>query len=134
VHGTVGQQNQDGGSDVAAFAAPAPAAAAARTAAEAEASAWVEAEASAAGSEAEPGLEAGAERAVLGGAVLAEVFPEFATGLPSLFVEGTALLRAEPEAESAGRWCEWVVHGESPSFDGNTLCVSDTSTIYRKLS
>jgi hypothetical protein len=115
VHRTVGQQNQDGGADVAALASSAPAAPAARTACEAEAPAGVEAEAAPAGAESEAGLKSGTERAVLAGAVLTEVFAEFATGLPPLFVKGTALLRAEPE--STGWWCEWVVHGESPSFD-----------------
>ena len=50
------------------------------------------------------------------GAVLTEVFAELATGLPPLFVKGAALFRAEPEAESTGWWCEWVVHGEGPFF------------------
>jgi hypothetical protein len=114
VHRTVGQQNQDGGADVAAC--PSAAAPAARTACEAEAPAGVEAEADPAGAESEAGLKSGTERAVLAGAVLTEVFAEFATGLPPLFVKGAALLRAEPE--STGCRCEWVVHGESPSFGG----------------
>jgi hypothetical protein len=50
------------------------------------------------------------------GAVLTEMFAELATGVPPLLVQCTALLRVEPEAESAGLWCEWVVHGESPYF------------------
>ena len=97
MHRTVGQQNQDGGADVAALASSA-AAPAARTACEAEAPAGVEAEAAPAGAESEAGLKSGTERAVLAGAVLTEVFAEFATGLPPLFVKGAALLRAEPES------------------------------------
>jgi hypothetical protein len=132
VHGTVGQQSQDGCADVATLSASASAATAAR-AAETKASARIEA--TAAGSESEAGLKAGAERAAPISAVLAEMFPELTTGMPSLFVEGASLLRVEPEAESTGWWCKWVVHMKGPFLSsGNAPCVSDTSTIYRNLS
>jgi hypothetical protein len=114
VHGTVGEQSQDGRADVTALASPAAATTATR-ATEAEAP-WIEAEAPAAWAESEPALKAGSERAVATGAVLTEMFAELATGVPPLLVQCTALLRVEPEAESAGLWCEWVVHGESPYF------------------
>ena len=92
-----------------------------RAAAETEASARVEAEAAATGSE--TGLEAGAERAVAAGAVLTEVFTELAAGLSPVLVQGAALLwaEAEPEAEAAWLWCEWVVHGEGPFSDRKHL-------------
>jgi hypothetical protein len=113
VHGAVGEQNQDGRADVATLASPASAPTATR-AAETEAAARVEAEAPAAGPE--PGPKARSERAVAAGAVLTKVFAEFATGVPPLLVQGTSLLRVEPESESesAWLWCEWIVHGESP--------------------
>jgi hypothetical protein len=116
VHRTFGEQNEDGGADIATLASPASAATTAGAAEteSAEAAARVEAEAPAAGPEA--GLKAGSERAVAAGAVFAEMFAEFATGLAPLLVQGAALMRVEPEAESAGLWCEWVVHGESPYF------------------
>jgi hypothetical protein len=42
--------------------------------------------------------------------VLAHVLAEIATGLPTVFVKGSALLRTEAEAEPTWWWCEWVVH------------------------
>jgi hypothetical protein len=112
VHRTIGEQNQDGGADVAALTAPASAAATAR-ATEAEAGARVEAEAAPTWAEsAEPGLEAGTERAVPVRAVLTQVLAEIAAGGPPVFVEGATLLRTESEAgaEPTGWGCEWVVH------------------------
>jgi hypothetical protein len=110
VHRTIGEQNQDGGTDVAALTATASAPTAARTA-ESEAAARVETEAAAAGAEpAEPGCEAGPERAVPVGAVLTHVLAEIATSSSTVFVEGAALLRIEAEAEPAWWWCEWVTH------------------------
>jgi hypothetical protein len=101
VHGTVGEQGQDRCADVATLSASASAATAAG-AAEAEASARIEAEAAAARSESGAGLKAGAEGAAPVGAVLAEMLAELTTGVPALFVKCPALLRVEPEAESAG--------------------------------
>jgi hypothetical protein len=110
VHRTVGEQNQNGGADVAALTATASAATAAWTA-ESETAARVETESAATGSEsAEPGLEAWAERAVPVGAVLTHVAAEIATSLPTVFMKGAALLRIEAEAEPAWCWCEWVAH------------------------
>jgi hypothetical protein len=111
VHRTVGQQNQDGGADVAPLAASRPAATAAR-AAEAEPAAGIEAESAATGAEAaaEAGLEAGSKRAVPIGAVLTHALAEVATGRPTVFVKGAALLRPEAEAVPTRWWCEWVVH------------------------
>jgi hypothetical protein len=120
VHRTVGEQNQDGGADVATLASPASAATTTRAAEteSAEAAARVEAEAPATGPES--GLKAGSERTVAAGAVFTEMFAEFATGLPPLLVQVAALMGVEPEAEPAGLWCEWVVHGESPYFRQET--------------
>ena len=84
MHRTVGEQNQDGGADVATLASPASAATTTRAAEteSAEAAARVEAEAPATGPES--GLKAGSERTVAAGAVFTEMFAEFATGLPPL--------------------------------------------------
>jgi hypothetical protein len=110
VHRTIGEQDQDGGADVAALAAPASAATAAWTA-ESEAAARIETEPASAWAEsAEPARKTGTERAVPVGAVLAHVLAEIATSLSMVFVKGAALLRVEAEAESAWCWCEWVVH------------------------
>ena len=99
VHRAVGEQNQDGGSHVAAPTASASASTTAR-AAETETAARVEAQAASARSEsAEAGLP---ERAVPVGAVLTHVLAEIATGLPPLFVQDAALLWTEAEAEPAG--------------------------------
>jgi hypothetical protein len=101
VHCAVGEQNHDGGAHVAALTASASAATAA-WATEAESAARIEAEAAAAGTEsAEAGLEAGDQRCVPVGPVLAHVLAEITTSLPTVFMEGTALLRTEAEAEPA---------------------------------
>jgi hypothetical protein len=110
VHLAVREQNKDRGADVAALTASASAATAA-WAAEAESAARIEAEAAAAWTEsAETGLEAGGERSVPVGAVLTHVLAEIATSLPTVFVQGSALLGTEAEAEPTWWWCEWVVH------------------------
>jgi len=58
-----------------------------------------------------------AERPVVAGGVTADGVAELATGLPTLFVQGTPCMRVEAEALGAGT-CgerpafmgEWVVH------------------------
>jgi hypothetical protein len=128
VHRALGEQDEDGGADIAAFAPPATAPAPTR-AAEPEAGAGIEAEAAATGPEsAEACLKTGAEGPVPVGGMLMKVFAKLATGLPPLFVEGAALLWAEAEAEPepAGWWCEWVVHGEVLTCMESARCASDT--------
>jgi hypothetical protein len=102
VHRAIGEQSQDGCTDIAALSASASAATAAR-AAESEAAAGVEA-ASAGSEPAETGLKAGTEGAAVPVcAVLPDVFPEVTTGSSPLLVQRTPLLRVETEAEST-RW------------------------------
>ena len=126
MHGPLGQQRQDGGADIATPAATATSRAApsaART--ETEAAAGIEAELEAA-SRTEAGLKARAEGA---GLLLAEI----AAGLAALLMKGPPVARAE--AEASGWWCEWVAHVCGSLFrTGNAERVSDTLTIYRKLS
>jgi hypothetical protein len=100
VHGPFSQQRQDGRADITATAASAPAApTTAGSRAETEATARIEAELEAA-SAAEVWREAGA-------AVPAQIVAQFATGLPTLFVQRASVERGE--AETAGRrWCEGV--------------------------
>ena len=73
--------------------------------AELEAAAGTEA---AAWAEAEVALEAGT-RVVLT-LMVTKVFAELAAGLPALLMKCAAIAGAEAEAESAGRWGEWVGH------------------------
>jgi hypothetical protein len=113
VHRPFGEQLEDRGADVAALAASSPAAASAtRTAeAESESSAGVESEfeaAAEAGAEAEVALDAGT-RVVLA-QMVTKMVAELAAGLPALLMERAPIAGAESEAESAGRWGEWVGH------------------------
>jgi hypothetical protein len=115
VHRPLGQQHQDGGADVAT------AAAVTRSATAPTARAGAEAESAGTETPAETGPEAGpearAERPVVAGGVTADGVAELATGLPTLFVQGTPCMRVEAEALGAGA-CgerpafmgEWVVH------------------------
>jgi len=119
VHGPIGEELEDRGTHVTAPAAPAATGSAAATATT--------------GAETEAGTEAtGAETAEARAAetcvtaVVADVVTELATGLPTLFVQRTTVLRAEggskAEAETAALegafWrCEWGVHSSCLSFD-----------------
>jgi hypothetical protein len=87
VHRSLGEQHQDGGTNVTTAAAPAVAGASST------ASGWAEAGTEAAGVEAtgteaasETSAEAGPERPVMTGVVAADEFAELAAGLPALFV------------------------------------------------
>jgi hypothetical protein len=123
VHRPFGEQLEDRGADIAALAASSPAAATATratwaTEAEAETAARIEPEleaAAAARTEGETVAVAGvAERAAVAGVLLAQmvtkVIAKLAAGLPALLMKRAAIARAEAEAESAGRWGEWVGH------------------------
>jgi hypothetical protein len=118
VHRPFGQQLEDGGADIAALAASSPAAAtAARSAwAEAESATGIESELEAAAwAEAAAWTEAGVALEAGTGGVLAQmvtkVLAEVAAGLPALLMKRAPIAWAEAEAESAGRWGEWVSHG-----------------------
>jgi hypothetical protein len=82
VHWSLGEQHQDGSTDVTASAAPAGAAA--------PSTAWDRAEAAGPETPAEPsaetGSEAGPERPVAAGVVAPDIVAEFTAGLPAMFV------------------------------------------------
>jgi hypothetical protein len=95
VHRSLGQQHQDGGTNVTSAAAPAGAAASST------ASAWAEAAGTeVAGTEATPetSAEAGPERPVMAGVVAADKVAELATSLPALFMQCAAILGCKTEA------------------------------------
>jgi hypothetical protein len=118
VHRPFGEQLEDRGADIAALAASSPAAATAtRTAwaaeAEAETATGIESELeAAAGTEAAARTKAGVAGEAGARVVLAQmitkVIAKFAAGLSALLMKRAAIARAE--AESAGRWGEWVCH------------------------
>jgi hypothetical protein len=114
VHRPFGEQLEDRGADITAFAASSAAAATAtRTAwaAEAETAAWIESELEGAPwTETAPRTEAGVRREAGACVVFAQVIAELAAGLSALLMKRAAIARAEAEAESAGRWGEWVGH------------------------
>jgi hypothetical protein len=63
------------------------------------------------------------------------VITKVAAALPALLMKCSAIARAEAEAESTGRWGEWVTHvWWFLSSSGNAGCASDMLTIYRNLS
>jgi hypothetical protein len=95
VHRSLGEQHQDGGTDVTAAAAPAVATTSSTASGRAEA-----AGAEATGTEAasEPSAEAGPERPVVTGVLTADEVAELATGLPALFVQCAAVLGCKSEA------------------------------------
>jgi len=114
MHRPFGQQLEDRGADIAALAASSSAAATAtRTAgaAEAETATRIKAELEAAArAEATPGAEAEVGTPVVLAQMVTEMFAEGVAGLPALLMESAAIAGAEAEAESAGRWGEWVGH------------------------
>jgi hypothetical protein len=96
VHRSLGEQDQDGGTDITSATAPAvaTAASAARAGAEARTKAGAEA------TRAEPAAEARSERTVMpavAGAVGTHQVAKFAAGLPALLVNGAAVRRRETE-------------------------------------
>jgi hypothetical protein len=143
VHRSLGQQHQDGGANLATAAAPTVCA----TSSSPTAWAGAEAEAEPAGTEAaaeagsETRTETRAERPVVSGIVTADIVAELATGLPALLVQCTPCMGVETEALCSGTPREfpfymgkWVVHMSSRFWNGSAGCVTDTMTIYRKLS
>jgi hypothetical protein len=122
VHRSLGEQRQDGCTDVATPATATAATAAASTAEAGSAKARA-AEAGSAETAAEagtePATEASVERAVRAGILLADRIAEAPTGGAALFVDGATVDGREPEAETAcmgstlegAVWgCEWGVH------------------------
>jgi hypothetical protein len=143
VHRSLGEQHQDGGTDITATTTPASAAPPTAWAARAEAEAGTESARTEATAEtpAEAGPETWAERAVVAGVVTADVVAELATGLPALLVQCTPGMRVEAETLCSGTsgefpfyMGEWVVHMSSRFWKGSAGCATDTLTIYRKLS
>jgi hypothetical protein len=117
MHGPLGQQLENGGADVAALATSASAAtSAARAVAEAATGVEAELEAASARAKAAARSESRAEGPVVTRIVLAQmitqVIAEVAACLAALLMERAAVAGTEAEAESAGRWCEWVAHME----------------------
>jgi hypothetical protein len=124
VHRSLREQDQDGGTNVTTAAAPAVAAASSTASGRAEAGTEA-AGAEATGTEAasETSAEAGPERTVTAGVVVADEAAELTTGLPALLVQCAAVLGCESEARRPrptrewpahmGRACfkKWVVHG-----------------------
>jgi hypothetical protein len=119
VHRSLGEQHQDGGTDITSTTAPAVATAASAacagpeaTGAKSGAKSWAKARAEATGS------ESAAAAAFVGPDKVAEL----AAGLPALFVKGAAILGRESEARRPRFTCErpahmghacfkeWVVH------------------------
>src|SRR5271167_2358835 len=114
VHRSLGEQDQDGRTDVTAPAAPAGAAASSAASGRAEA-----AGAEATGTEAasETSAEAGPERPVMTGVVVADQATELTASLPALFVQCAAVQGCESEArwprptrERPAHMGKWVVH------------------------
>jgi hypothetical protein len=108
VHRPLGQQFEDRGADVAALTASSPAAAtAARTAraaeAEADTAARIESEL-----EATARTKAGA--CVVLAQMVTKLIAKLAAGLPPLLMKSPSIAWPEADAESAGRWGEWVGH------------------------
>jgi hypothetical protein len=139
VHRPLGQQHQDGGADVATAAAATRSATAP--------AAWTRTEAESARAEApaetgpETRPEARAERAIVAGVITADKVAEFATGLPTVFMQCTPGMWVEAEALSSGAtgertlsMGEWVIHKSSRFWKGGAECATDAITIYRKLS
>jgi hypothetical protein len=113
MHGPLGQQLEYGGADVAALATSASAAtSAARAVAEAATGVEAELEAASARAKAAARSESRAEGPVVTRIVLAQMIAEVAARLAALVMERAAVAGTEAEAESAGRWCEWVAHME----------------------
>jgi hypothetical protein len=153
VHRPVGEKLEDRGTHVTAPAAPAAtrsaATSSARSAGTETGTAWAETT----GTEAEAATRAEAagtegrsesEAAGVAAAVFADVVAEVATGLPALFVLDAAVSGTESESWTAqeraaeltlvGSFIEWGVHVLSFFRLETPKCVSDTLTIYRKLS
>lgn len=97
MHRPLGQQDQDGGADVAT--APTPARTAAASTARSEPEAGTEPTGTKARTETP--AESGPERPVVPGVVAAHEIAELPSGLPALLVQGAAVLRAEAETSGA---------------------------------
>src|ERR1700722_5179274 len=113
VHRSLGEQHQDGGTNVSTAAAPAVAAASSTASGRAEA--WAEATGTEAASESS--AEAGPERPVMTGVVVADQATELTASLPALLVQGAAVQGCESEArrprparERPAHMGKWVVH------------------------
>jgi hypothetical protein len=123
VHRPLGEQHQDGGTNVTSTTASAVTAAAGAAAGRTEAGTEATGAEALTEASAEARTEAGAERAVVTSVVTANMIAELASGLPALLSQGVALVRAEAEVRGsgpAGKWSahmgpacfkEWVVHG-----------------------
>jgi hypothetical protein len=112
VHRPFGEQLEDRGADIAALAASSPAAATAtRTAraaeAEAETAARIESELETA-ARTKAGVVGEAGACVVLSQMITKVIAKLAARLSALLMKCAAIARAE--AESAGRWGEWVGH------------------------
>jgi hypothetical protein len=94
VHRSLGEQHQDGGTDVTA----APAAAVATTSSTASGGAEAGTEATGTEAASEPSAEAGPERPVMTGVVVADQATELTASLPALFVQCAAVLGCKSEA------------------------------------
>jgi hypothetical protein len=130
VHRSLGEQHQDGGTDITSTTPPALATAASAASAGPEgagAKSWAEAGTEATGSESTAAAPAEAWpkwalRPWMSGVVTPNVVAELAAGLLALFVKGSAILGCESKARRPGFTCErpahmghacfkkWVVH------------------------
>jgi hypothetical protein len=130
VHRSLGEQHQDGGTDITSTTAPAvatasPAACAGPEAGTEAAGAKAWAEATGSESAAAASAEARPERALrpcVPGVMAPDIVTELAAGLPALFVKGAAILGRESKARRPRFTCErpahvghacfkeWVVH------------------------
>jgi hypothetical protein len=135
VHRPLGEQHQDGGTDVTAAAASAV------SAAPSTARPRAKPEAEAEPSRTETATEAGPEWPVVADVVAPEIVAEFAPGLLAVFMQGAPFLRVEAEPQGSGtagerpvEVGEWVAHMLSRFWKGSAQCATDTATIYRKLS
>jgi len=124
VHRSLGEQHQDGGTNVTTAAAPAVAAASSTASGRAEAGPEATgAEATGTEAASETSAEAGPERTVMAGVVVADQAAELTASLPALLVQCAAVQGCESEARwprptrerpaHMGRACfkKWVVHG-----------------------
>jgi len=106
VHRSLREQDQDGGTNVTTAAAPAVAAASSTASGRAEAGT----EATGTEAASESSAEAGPERTVMAGVVVADQAAELTAGLPALLVQCAAVLGRESEARRPRPTREWPAH------------------------
>jgi hypothetical protein len=106
VHRSLGEQHQDGGTNVTTAAAPAVAAASSTASGRAEAGT----EPTGAEAASETSAEAGSERTVVAGVMVADQAAELTASLPALLVQCAAVLGCESEAQRPRPTREWPAH------------------------